>query len=51
MMELRQAAAEILTRYDIAHLPDLDPVAFGNTKADVFVLSCGPLPIKFTPVH
>lgn len=50
MIELRQATAEILTRYDIAHVPEHNKEAFLEGKQDVFVLSCGPLPLKFTPL-
>jgi cytochrome P450 len=50
MMELRQAAAEVLTRYNIAHVEGHDSAAFHETKTDVFIAACGALPIKFTPL-
>lgn len=51
MQELRQATAEILTRYDIKHAPSHNREAFLQGKQDVFVLSCGPMPLVFTPLE
>lgn len=50
LSKVRRVTAEILTRYDIAHVPEHDRNAFLDARRDVFVLLSAPLPLVFSPV-